>query len=144
MLHAYFSDPTLLEHLGQSTVFAESLTKRMLKNGASMREFAEAYAATRARMGLQPVHAADIMYARAVEIVIQSTHRVDLLTSRDAASAVRSTKAAVWQEERKQQLERRVKVLVAHTQQNLARLRGEAWRTWLGSNEKGRGGQSRR
>ena len=75
----------LPEHSRQFTVLAESLTEHMLKNAAHRREFAEAYSATRARIGLPPVHTEDIMYARAVEIITEGMRRVDLLTSRDVA-----------------------------------------------------------
>jgi hypothetical protein len=119
---AYFSDPELPEHLRQSTFFAESLTTHMLKNGPRMREFAEAYVATRERMGLASVPGEDIMYARAVELVTGCMRRVDLLTSRDVAAAVRSTKATVRREERGQQFERLVKTVVAHVHRNRARL----------------------
>ena len=49
---AYFNDPSRPEHLRQFTVFAESLTEHMLKNGARMHEFADAYSESRERMGL--------------------------------------------------------------------------------------------
>jgi hypothetical protein len=49
---AYFRDQMLPEHSRQFTVLAESLTEHMLKHAAHMREFAEAYSATRARIGL--------------------------------------------------------------------------------------------
>jgi hypothetical protein len=123
---AYFGDPALPEHLRQFTVFAESLTEHLLKNGARMREFAQSYVATRARMGLPRVRLEDIMYARAVELITDQMRRVDLLTSRDIAAAVRSTKAAVQQEERKQRIERLVRLVVAHTHRNLNRLSEEA------------------
>ncbi|MET0829261.1 MAG: hypothetical protein ABWY26_07070, partial [Microbacterium sp.] len=100
---AYFGDPALPERLRQFTVLSESLTEHMLKNGGLMREFAEAYSANRARMGLPPVRLENIMYGRAVEIVTERMRRVDLLTSRDVAAAVRSTKAAVQYEERRKQ-----------------------------------------
>jgi hypothetical protein len=61
---AYFGDPAFPEHLRQFTVFAESLTEHMLKNGVRMRDFAKAYVATRERMGLRPVPIEDIMCAR--------------------------------------------------------------------------------
>jgi len=119
---AYFSDPALSEHVRQSTVFTESLTEHMLKNGAQMREFADAYAATRSRMGLPPVPVEDIMYARAVEFVSESQRRTDLLTSRDVAAAVRSVKSTVERHERKQQFERLVKAVVGHVNRNHSRL----------------------
>ena len=110
---AYFNDPSRPEHLRQFTVFAESLTEHMLKHGARMREFAEAYVSSRARMGLPPVPVEDIVYARASEIVAERMRRVDLLTSRDVAAAVRATKAMVRREERQVQFEQVVKAVVA-------------------------------
>jgi hypothetical protein len=109
---AYFGDPALPERLRQFTVLSESLTDYMLKNGDLLREFAEAYSATRARMGLPPVPLENIVYSRAVEIVTERMRRVDLLTSRDVTAAVRSTKAAVRYEEREQQFERLVRTVV--------------------------------
>ncbi|TFB69207.1 hypothetical protein [Cryobacterium sp. Hz9] len=111
--HAYFNDPSRPEHLRQFTVFAESLTEHMLKNGALMREFAEAYVETRARRGLPPVPVENIVYARAVEIVSEQMSRVDLLTSRDVAAAVRATKVEVRREERQRQFDGLVKGVVA-------------------------------
>ena len=140
---AYFSDPTLREHLRQSTVFSESLTKHMLENGAQMREFADAYAASRSRMGLPPVRAEDIMYARAVEFVTERLRRTDLLTSRDIAGAVRSAKATVQREERNQQFERLVKTVVAHVNRNCSRLGADAeMENWPGAIAGGRVCQS--
>ena len=67
---AYFNDQSWPEHVRQFTVFAESPTEhmlkngaRMLKNGARVREFAEAYVETRARMGLPPIPVENIVYA---------------------------------------------------------------------------------
>ena len=120
---AYFNDPSRPEHLRQFTVFAESLTEHMLKNGARMREFAEAYVSSRANIGLPPVSADNIVYARAVEIVAERMRRVDLLTGRDVASAVRSTKAAVWRVERQRQFDGLVKAIVAQVN-----VRGERYR----------------
>lgn len=123
---AYFGDPALPEHLRQFTVFAESLTEHMLKNGARMQEFAQAYVATRKRLGLPPVSPEDIAYARAVELIAEGMRRADLLTSRDIAAAVRSTKTVLLREERKQQFERLLRAVVAHAQRNLTRLREDA------------------
>ncbi|TFB88272.1 hypothetical protein E3O44_06290 [Cryobacterium algoricola] len=123
---AYFNDHALPEHLRQFTVFAESLTEHMLKNGARMREFSEAYLETRARMGLPPVPVENIVSARAVELVTERMRRVDLLTSRDVAAAVRSTKAVVRREERQQQFDRLVKTVVAHVHRNSTRLSSTA------------------
>ncbi|GEP26454.1 hypothetical protein CLE01_10520 [Cryobacterium levicorallinum] len=118
---AYFNDLSRPEHLRQFTVFAESLTEHMLKNGARMREFAEAYVENRARIGLPTVPVENIVYARAVELVVEWMRRVDLLTSRDVAAAVRSTKAEVRRAERQQQFDRLVKTVVAQVQRNSAR-----------------------
>ena len=118
---AYFNDPSRPERVRQFTVFAESLTEHMLKNGARMREFAEAYVSSRARVGLPPVPVEDIVYARAVEIVAERMRRVDLLTSRDVAAAVRSTKAEVRREERQRQCEGLVKAVVTQAHRNSAR-----------------------
>lgn len=123
---AYFSDPQLSEHLRQRSVLTESLTEHMLKNGARMREFADAYAGRRARLGLPPVPVEDVMYARAVELAIERMRRIDLLTSRDVVAAVRSTKAAVAQEERKQQFDRLVNALAEHVDRNISRLSEDA------------------
>lgn len=123
---AYFQDPALPERLRQFTVLSESLTEHMLKKGGRMREFAEAYSATRARMGLPPVQTENIIYGRAVEIVTARMRRVDLLTSGDVAAAVRSTKAAVQYEERKQQFERLVKTVVTVMHRDSTRFVAEA------------------
>jgi len=119
--NTYFSDPGLPEHLRQFTVFTESLTAHMLKNGARMRDFAEAYAATRARMGLPPLPVENIVYARAVEIITERMRRVDLLTGRDVAAAVRSTQAEVRREERRRQFDQLVKTVVTQVNRNSAR-----------------------
>jgi hypothetical protein len=118
---AYFSDLALPEHLRQFTVFAESLTEHMLTNAARMQEFAEAYVATKARMGLPPIPVENIVYARAVELVTERMRRVDLLTSRDVAAAVRATKAVVGREERREQVERLVKTVVTRVHRDSAR-----------------------
>ena len=124
---AYFNDPLRPEHLRQFPVFAESLKQHMLKNGARMREFAEAYVSSRERVGLPSVSLEDVVYARAVEIVAERMRRVDLLTGRDVAAAVRSTKAEVRREERQQQqLDVLVKAVVVHFHQDSARLNAEA------------------
>lgn len=123
---AYFGDPALPERMRQFTVLSESLTEHMLKNGGLMREFAEAYSATRARMGLPSVPLENIMYGRAVEIVTERMRRVDLLKSRDVAAAVRSTKAAVRYEERKQQFEKLVKTVVTEIRRDGGRFVADA------------------
>lgn len=123
---AYFGDPGLSEHVRQFSVFTATLTEHMLEHGKQMREFAEAYATRRARMGLPAVDAEQIMYARAVEIVTRRVRRIDLLTIRDVAVAVRSTDAVVRQEEWSHQYEQFVKALVAHVERYGARLTDEA------------------
>ncbi|MBG6213724.1 hypothetical protein RCH23_001392 [Cryobacterium sp. CAN_C3] len=123
---AYFNDPSRPEHLRQFTVFAESLTEHMLKNGARMHEFAEAYVSSRARIGLPSVSVEDVVYARAVDIVAERMRRVDLLTGRDVAAAVRSAKAEVQREERQRQFERLIRTIVTHAHRNSARFRVDA------------------
>ncbi|TFB82422.1 hypothetical protein E3O11_15025 [Cryobacterium levicorallinum] len=118
---AYFHDPSRPDHLRQFTVFAESLTEHMLKNGARMREFAEAYVSSRARVGLPPVSVEDVVYARTVEIVAERMRRVDLLTGRDVAAAVRSTKAEVRRVGRQRQFGNLVKTVVRNANRNRER-----------------------
>ncbi|TFD08212.1 hypothetical protein [Cryobacterium sp. TMT1-66-1] len=118
---AYFNNPSRPEHLRQFTVFAESLTEHMLKNGARMHEFAEAHVEARARMGLPAVPVETIVYARAVEIVAERMRRVDLLTGRDVAAAVRSTQALVRRMERQRQFDGLVKAVVVQVQRNRSR-----------------------
>ena len=98
----------------------------MLTNGARMREFAEAYVLTRARVGLPPVSVENIVYAGAVEIATKRMRRVDLLTSRDVVAAVRSTQVEVPRIERQQQVDHLVKAVVAHVHQNGPRLSVDA------------------
>ncbi|MDJ0378500.1 hypothetical protein [Cryobacterium sp. PH31-L1] len=123
---AYFNDPSRPEHLRQFTVFAESLTEHMLKNGDRMREFADAYVSSRARVGLPSVSVEDVVYARAVEIVAERMRRVDLLTGRDVAAAVRSTKAEALRAERQDQMDVLVKAIVVHFHQYSGRLVAKA------------------
>ena len=123
---AYFNDPSRPEHLRQFTVFAESLTEHMLKNGARMNEFAKAYVETRTRIGLPPVPLETIVYARVVEVVAERMRRVDLLTSRDVAAAVRSTKAEVRREGHRRQVERLEKDDVVLVHRNSVRLSVDA------------------
>jgi hypothetical protein len=91
-----------------------------------MREFAEAYAERRARIGLPDVDVERVTYARAVEVVTSRVRRTDLLTSRDVAAAVRSTRAVVRQEERREQFQRLVDAVVVHVDRDFARLSQEA------------------
>jgi hypothetical protein len=122
----YFGDPGLSEHVRQSDVFTVTLTKHMLENGPQIREFAESYAATRARMGLPPVVVEDMMYARAVEFVTEHLRAIDLLTSRDVAAAVRSSKATAQREERQQQFEQLLKTVIARVNNQRGRFDVEA------------------
>lgn len=123
---AFFGDPALPEHMRQATVFAESLIQHILKHYARMREFAESYVETRNRMGLPPVTADEVMWARAVDIVLDGSRRGDLLTSRDVAAAVRTAKVAVRQEEQKRQFDQLVKTVVVHVRRNRSRLTADA------------------
>ncbi|TFD44808.1 hypothetical protein E3T55_19795 [Cryobacterium frigoriphilum] len=123
---AYFADPAQPEHVRQFTVFAESLTELMLKNGDHLREIGNAYVANRARMGLPPVAVESVAYGRAVELVMQRMRRVDLLTGRDVAAAVRSTQAEAPRIERQRQFDGLVKGIVAHMHRNSVRLRADA------------------
>ena len=107
-------------------MLADSLTEHMLKNGARMHDFANAYVETRARRGLPPVPVKNIVDARAVEIVAERMRRVDLLTDRNVAAAVRSTQAVVWRAERQRQFDRLVKTVVADAHLNSARYGHEA------------------
>ena len=123
---AYFDDPSLDEHLRQFTVFAETLTEYMLRNGERVHEFAQAYVERRARMGLPPVDPERLAYTRAVGVVSGQLRRVDHLTSRDVAAAVRSTRAVVREEERRHQFKDLVNAIVLHSQHHLGRLTAEA------------------
>ena len=123
---AYFNDQSRPEHVRQFTVFAESLTEHMLKNGARMHEFAEAYVSSRARVGLPPVSVEDVVYSRAVEIAVERMRRVDLLTGRDVAAAVRSMKAEVGRVERQREFNQLVKAVVVHCHQDSGRLDADA------------------
>jgi hypothetical protein len=118
----YFSDPSLAEHVRQSTVFTDSLTKHVREHGATMREFAEAYSASRSRFGLPPVEVDSVMYARAVEVVLGDLRRTDSLTSRDIAAAIRNSAALLERERREQQFELLLKTVVSHVNSQRARL----------------------
>ncbi|TFD46920.1 hypothetical protein E3T55_16230 [Cryobacterium frigoriphilum] len=98
----------------------------MLHNGTRMLDFATAYVAKRARMGLPPVSAETIAYGRAVELVTQGMRRVDLLTGRDVAAVVRSTQAEVLRIARQQQFDQIVKSVMAHGDRYQVRLAGDA------------------
>jgi hypothetical protein len=119
---AYFSDPSLAEHVRQSAVFTETLTAHLRDHGPQMREFAAAYCASRARLGLSLVEVDDVMYARAVEVVLADLQRAELLTSRDIAGAIRSSRAVVQREERDRQFDHLLRTLIAHTNSQRHRL----------------------
>lgn len=123
---AYFEDPDLSERVRQFGVFAATLTEHMFKHGERMREFAEAYVAMRQRMGLPAVDVEQVMWARAVEVVTDCVQRVELLTGRDVAAAVRSARAVMRQEERREQFQRLVRAVIMHVDRDLARLTQEA------------------
>ncbi|WP_157009130.1 hypothetical protein [Agromyces laixinhei] len=135
---AFFGDPTLPEHVCQATAFAESLTKHMLEHHRRMREFAEAYVATRDRMGLPPATADDVMWARAVDVVLDGRLRVDLLTSRDVAAAVRSAKVALRRAERNRQYDHLVRATAVQVQRNRARLAADAAMEFRARRRRGR------
>ena len=118
----YFGNPDLPQRLRQFTAFTEALTAHLLANGARMREFAEAYVATRERMGLPNVDVEKVVYARAVEIVTNQMRRVDQLTGRDVAAGVRSAKAAVAERERGEQYAALLKAVDAHIRRHSVRL----------------------
>ncbi len=122
----FFGDATLPEHVRQATLFGESLTKHMLNHHVRMREFADAYVATRDRMGLPPVQVEDVVWARAVDVVLDGRRGVDLLTSRDVAAAVQTAKVAVRRADQKQRYDRVVKAVAVHVRKNRARLSADA------------------
>lgn len=119
---AYFADPVLPEHLRQFTVLTEALAEHVIKNGTRLREFAEAYVATRERMGLPPVDVENIVYARAVEFVTDRMRRVDQLTSRDVAAAVRSAKSVISVYVRREQYVSLVEAVATYIRRHQARL----------------------
>jgi hypothetical protein len=122
----YFSDPSLAEHIRQATVFTESLTKHVRDHGATMREFAAAYIASRSRLGLPPVSFDAVMYARAVEVVLADLQRTDSLTSRDIARAIRNSAALLERERRDQQFGQLLKTVLAYMNSQRARLECDA------------------
>ena len=136
----YFGNPDLPERLRQFTVFTEALTAHVLANGSRMREFAEAYVATRERIGLPNVDVEKVVYARAVEIVTNQMRRVDQLTGRNVASAVRSAKATVAEHERHEQYVKLVRGLDAHIRRHSVRLAGMAT---MANRARAESGQSR-
>ncbi|MGI9824410.1 hypothetical protein [Agromyces sp. Marseille-Q5079] len=123
---AFFANPLLPERLRQTAAFGEALTWHMLKHHAQIREFAEAYVASRVRVGLPPVNVDNVMWARAAELVLESRLRVDLLKSRDVAAAVRNSMATVRRGERERMIRRFEAARTVHVSRNLTRLRDEA------------------
>lgn len=122
----YFDDPALPERLRQFTSFTVMLTELLTDQGDRMREFAEAYVATRARMGLPAVDAEQLMYARAAELVTRRMKRVDPLTGREVAAAVRSAKAAAASAVRVRQLNEVIGAVQEHVRRHHQRLRADA------------------
>ena len=118
----YFSDPLLAEHVRQSAVFTETLTAHLREHEPQMWEFAAAYVASRARLGLSAVGVEEVMYSRAVDIVLGELRRTELLTSRDIASAVRSSRALLRRERHDRQFDQLLKAVVAHANNQRDRL----------------------
>ncbi|WP_152030939.1 hypothetical protein [Agromyces aureus] len=123
---AFFSDTRLPERLRQIAAFRTALANHMQKHHARMREFAEAYVASRERMGLPLVSAEDVMWARAVDLVLDGNRHADRLTSRDVAAAVRNAQILLRQREHDQQFQQFVHAVVVHVVRHRARLSAEA------------------
>ena len=119
---AYFNSPSLSEHVRETDILTETLTKHMLENGPQMRAFAQSYSDSRERAGLPPVAVETTIWARAVEFVLEQMQGMDLVTSRDIAAAVRSSKATVHREEHGRQWQLLVVTTVAHANRNRGRL----------------------
>lgn len=119
---AYFASPDLPKRTAQFDAFAGALTAHVLEHEPQMRRFAEAYVATRKRMGLPAVDVEDVVYAKAVEFVTDRMHRVDQLTSRNVAAAVRSVKAIVAERERGEQRKGLVKAVEAYLRRHRTKL----------------------
>jgi hypothetical protein len=119
---AYFSDPTLAEHVRQSAVFTETLTAHLRVHEPQAREFAAAYSASRSPLGLPPVEVDGVMYARVVEVVLAGLPHAELLTSRDIVGAVRSSRAILQREARERQFEHLLRAVVAHVNNQRGRL----------------------
>lgn len=123
---AYFEDPALSERLRQFAQLTQALTGHMLTHGDRVRDFAQAFVATRSRMGLPPVDVEQVVWSRAVEIITDRMKRVDLITSRDAAAAVRSAKSNVAAAERVSRAQQLRADIEAHVRRNRLRLLEEA------------------
>ncbi|WP_404434208.1 hypothetical protein LG299_06465 [Microbacterium lacus] len=119
---AYFASPDLPKRTAQFDAFAGALTAHVLEHEPQMRKFAEAYVATRERMGLPAVDVEDVVYAKAVEFLTDRMRRVDQLTSRDVAAAVRSVKAIVAERERGEQYKGLVKAVEAYIRRHRTKL----------------------
>lgn len=123
---AYFDAPALSERLRQFAQLTQGLTEHMLTHGDRARDFAQAFVATRSRMGLPPVDVEQVVWSRAVEIVTDRMKRVDLLTSRDVAAAVRSARSNIAAAERERRAEQLRADIEAHVRRNRLRLLEEA------------------
>ncbi len=123
---AYFASPDLPKRVAQFDAFAGALTAHVLEHEPQMRKFAEAYVATRRRMGLPAVDVEDVVYAKAVEFVTDRMRRVDQLTSRDVAAAVRSVKAIVAERDREDQRAAFVKAVDSYLRRHRTKLAARA------------------
>jgi hypothetical protein len=91
-----------------------------------MREFAGAYLASRARLGLPPVDLDDVVYSRAVEVVLADLKRTELLSSRDIVAAVRSSRSVLQRELCEHQSVQLLRTVVAHVKNQRDRLEADA------------------
>lgn len=123
---AYFASPDLPKRTAQFDAFAGALTAHVLEHEPQMRKFAEAYVATRKRMGLPAVDVEDVVYAKAVEFVTDRMRRVDQLTSRDVAAAVRSVKALIAEREQGEQYKGLVRGVEAYLRRHCTKLSARA------------------
>jgi hypothetical protein len=122
----YFEDPALSERLRQFGQLTHRLTDHVLMHGDRIRDFAQAFVATRSRMDLPPVDVEQVVWARAVPIVTDRMQRVDLLTSRDVAAAVRSARSNVTAAARERRVQQVRADVEAHVRRNRLRLLEEA------------------
>lgn len=123
---AYFASPDLSKRTAQFDAFAGALTAHVLEHEPQVRKFAEAYVATRERMGLPVVDVEDVVYAKAVEFVTDRVRRVDQLTGRDVAAAVRSLKALLAERERGEQCKGLTKAVEAYLRRHRTKLLARA------------------
>ncbi|WP_344065667.1 hypothetical protein [Microbacterium pumilum] len=122
----YFGQADLPERLRQFTVLTVSLTEELLEHGDRLLDFAKAYAAMRVRVGLPPVDAEQIMYARAAQAVTDRMKRIDRLTSREVRAAVRSARSVFSTATRQRRMAELVRDAESHIRKNGARLEAEA------------------